>query len=90
MDMGMLWENFCFTERLKKQAYQKIYSNNYFWRTYDRQEIDLIEDREGKLYGFEFKWNPRKKAKAPKVFIESYSNAQFECITPENFLEFLL
>jgi predicted AAA+ superfamily ATPase len=90
MDMGMLWENFCFTERLKKQAYQKIYSNNYFWRTYDRQEVDLIEDREGKLFGFEFKWNPKKKAKAPKAFIESYSNAQFECITPENFLEFVL
>ena len=90
MDMGMLWENFCFTERLKKQAYRKIYSNNYFWRTYDRQEVDLIEDREGKLFGFEFKWNPKKKAKAPKAFIETYSNAQFECITPENFLEFVL
>jgi hypothetical protein len=90
MDMGMLWDNFCFTERLKKQAYQKIYSNNYFWRTYDRQEVDLIEDREGKLFGFEFKWNPKKKAKVPKAFIKSYSNAQFECITPENFLEFVL
>jgi len=55
--MGMLWENFCFIERLKKQSYQKLYSNNYFWRTYDRQEIDLIEDRGGKLHGFDFKWN---------------------------------
>jgi len=50
----------------------------------------LIEDREGKLFGFEFKWNTKKKVKAPKAFIESYSNAQFECITPDNFLEFLL
>jgi len=88
MDMGMLWENFCYTERLKKQAYLKIYSNNYFWRTYDQQEVDLIEDRGGNLFGFEFKWNPKKKSKAPKAFIEGYSNAQFECITPENFLEF--
>ena len=88
MDMGMLWENFCYTERLKKQAYRKIYSNNYFWRTYDQQEVDLIEDREGNLFGFVFKWNPKKKSKAPKAFIEGYSNAQFECITPENFLEF--
>jgi hypothetical protein len=88
MDMGMLWENFCYTERLKKQAYLKIYSNNYFWRTYDQQEVDLIEDREGNLFGFEFKWNPKKKSKAPKAFIESYTNAQFECITPETFLEF--
>jgi len=90
MDMGMLWENFCFIERLKKQSYQKLYSNNYFWRTYDRQEIDLIEDRGGKLHGFEFKWNSKKKVKAPKAFIESYPNAQFECITPENFLGFVL
>ena len=90
MDMGMLWENFCFTERLKKQAYRKMYSNNYFWRTYDRQEVDLIEDREGKLFGFEFKYNPKKKVKAPKAFLETYSNAQFECITPDNFLEFVL
>ena len=88
MDMGMLWENFCYTERLKKQAYRKIYSNNYFWRTYDQQEVDLIEDRGGNLFGFEFKWNPKKKSKAPKAFIESYTNAQFECITPETFLEF--
>ena len=90
MDMGVLWENFCFSERLKKQAYHKIYSNNYFWRTYDRQEIDLIEDRDGKLFGFEFKWNPKKKVKAPKAFVENYTNAHFECITPENFLEFVL
>jgi predicted AAA+ superfamily ATPase len=90
MDMGMLWENFCLIERIKKQAYQKLYSNNYFWRTYDKQEVDLIEEREGKLFGFEFKWNSRKKVKPPKAFIETYSNAQFECITPENFLEFVL
>lgn len=90
MDMGMLRENFCVTERLKKQAYRKLYSNNYFWRTYDRQEVYLIEEREGKLFGFEFKWDPKKKAKAPKAFIENYSNAQFECVTPDNFLEFVL
>ena len=90
MDRGMLWENFCFIERIKKQNYQKLYSNNYFWRTYDRQEIDLIEERDGKLFGFEFKWNSKKRIKPPKAFIESYSNAHFECITPENFLEFVL
>jgi hypothetical protein len=90
MDMGMLWENFCLIERIKKQACQKLYSNNYFWRTYDKQEVDLIEERDGKLFGFEFKWNSRKKVKPPKAFIETYSNAQFECITPENFLEFVL
>lgn len=90
MDIGMLWENFCFIERLKKQEYQKIYANNYFWRTYDKQEIDMIEERDGKLYGFEFKWNAKKTAKPPKAFIETYKNAQFECITPDSFLDFVL
>ncbi|MGE0090823.1 MAG: ATP-binding protein [Bacteroidales bacterium] len=90
MDMGMLWENFCFIERLKKQEYKQLYANNYFWRTYDKQEVDLVEEREGKLFGFEFKWNDKKKTKAPKAFVETYSNAQFECITPANFLEFVI
>ena len=89
-DVGMLWENFCFIERMKKQEYQKIYANNYFWRTYDRQEVDLVEERDGKLFGFEFKWNSKKKIKAPKAFMENYSNAEFHCITPDNYLEFLL
>lgn len=90
MDMGMLWENFCFIERLKKQTYSKIYSNNYFWRTYDQQEVDLVEERDGLLWGFEFKWNTRKKVKAPPSFINTYPNAQFKCITPENILEFVV
>ena len=89
MDMGMLWENFCFIERIKKQNYQKLYSNNYFWRTYDRQEIDLKIEGDGKLFGFEFKWDSKKKIKPPKAFIEAYSNAHFECITPENFRNLL-
>ena len=88
MDIGMLWKNFCFIERLKKQTYNKIYSNNYFWRTYDQQEVDLVEEREGQLWGYEFKWNSRKKVKAPPSFIKTYPNAHFMCITPENILEF--
>jgi predicted AAA+ superfamily ATPase len=90
MDMGMLWENFCFIERIKKQAYQKLFSNNYFWRTYDKQEVDMVEERDGQLYGFEFKWNPNKASKPPKAFIETYKNAHFECITPDNFLDFVI
>lgn len=89
MDMGMLWENFCFIERLKKQHYRKMYSNNYFWRTYDQQEIDMIEERDGKLWAYEFKWNPKKTPSAPKVFTETYKNASYKCITPENFIDFL-
>ncbi|MDR1740161.1 MAG: ATP-binding protein [Bacteroidales bacterium] len=89
MDMGMLWENFCFVERLKKQHYQNIFSNTYFWRSYDQQEVDMIEERDGSLFAFEFKWNPNKKAKAPKGFAKLYPDAKFECISPANFLEFL-
>ncbi len=90
MDAGMLWENFCFIERIKKQNYNNIFSNNYFWRTYDRQEVDLVEDRNGTLYGYEFKWNPHKKCKVPKAFKEAYPNSKFSCITPDNFLDFIL
>jgi len=90
MDMGMLWENFCFIERLKKRSYQNSFSNIYFWRTYDQQEVDLIEEKDGNLQGFEFKWNPKKVVKAPVAFAQTYTHAQFKCITPENFLEFVL
>jgi hypothetical protein len=90
MDAGMLWENFCFIERLKKQHYHSIFSNNYFWRTYDRQEIDLVEDRNGILYGYEFKWNSRKKCKVPNAFKDAYPNSEFKCITPDNFWDIIL
>lgn len=87
-DIGMLWENFLFIERIKKQEYQRIFSNNYFWRTYTRQEIDLIEEREGKLAGYEFKWGP-KKSKPPRLWLDTYPEASFETINGENFLEFI-
>ncbi len=87
-DAGMLWENFLAMERLKKQTYQPLYSNNFFWRTYDRQEIDWVEERDGNLFGFEFKWG-RKKPKAPKAWITTYPNATFEIINKENFTDFV-
>jgi predicted AAA+ superfamily ATPase len=88
-DVGELWENYVIIERLKKQAYQQILSNNYFWRTYDQQEIDWIEEREGKLFGYEIKWNPKTKVKPPKDFIHTYSNAIFEVINQDNYLDFI-
>jgi predicted AAA+ superfamily ATPase len=88
-DTGMLWENFLFMERIKKQEYQRLFSNNYFWRTYSRQEIDMVEERDGKLYGFEFKWKPRK-TNAPALWKETYPGAGFQVITKENFLEFVI
>ncbi len=88
-DIGMLWENFAIMERLKKQEYLKLFSNNYFWRTYDQKEVDFVEERDGKLYGFEFKWNP-KKIKIQKEWLKTYPNATFDTIHKENFLAFII
>lgn len=88
-DIGKLWENFLVTERIKKQHYKNIYANNYFWRTWEGQEIDFVEEREGKLFGFEFKWGG-KPAKPPKDWLKNYPNASFQTINPENYLEFII
>lgn len=88
-DNGELWENFLFMERLKKRSYQNIYANDYFWRTWDQKEIDLVEEREGKLFGFEFKFN-NKKIKTPKEWLDTYKEAQFEVIGTENYFDFII
>ena len=88
-DIGQLWENFLVMERLKKQSYVSIYTNNYFWRTYDQKEIDWVEERDGKLFGFEFKWGD-KKVKEPKLWKETYDNAEYEVISQNNYLDFIL
>ena len=88
-DVGMLWENFMVMERIKKQHYERTFSNNYFWRTYSQQEIDFVEERGGKLYGYEFKFG-KAKARAPKQWLSAYPNASFQVVTPNNFLEFLV
>lgn len=59
-DIGMLWENFLFVERMKKRDYSRLFANIYFWRTYDRKELDLVEEREGRLWGYEFKWGKKE------------------------------
>jgi len=88
-DKGKLWENFIVIERLKKQAYSSILSNNYFWRTWDQKEIDFIEDREGRLFGYEFKWSNSKKVDMPTDFKENYLNSEFKVIDSKNFLDFV-
>lgn len=87
-DVGQLWENYLFIERMKKQHYQKIYANNYFWRTYDQKEIDLVEERDGKLYGYEFKWGLKKK-RPPALWLKTYKNAEYQVIDRENYLNFI-
>lgn len=88
-DIGALWENFLLMERLKKQSYKNIYANSYFWRTWDLKEIDFLEEREGKLYGYEFKWG-NKLTQAPKEWLKTYTNAEFQTINQGNYLEFIL
>lgn len=89
-DVGQLWENFIFMERLKKRIYQDIYGNVYFWRTHDQKEIDIVEEREGKLFGYECKWSSSKKVAAPRDWVKTYDNATFEVVTPENYLKFVI
>lgn len=88
-DSGILWENFMISERLKYQEYNRILSNNFFWRTYDKQEIDWIEERDGKLFGYEFKFN-KTKAKIPVAFASAYPDAEFRVISSHDYNEFIL
>lgn len=87
-DLGQLWENYMISERLKYQEYKNISSNNYFWRTYEQQEIDWVEERSGSLYGYEFKWK-EEKVKIPPQWTKAYPNAFFEVINNSNFENWL-
>ena len=88
-DVGKLWENYAIGERLKHLNNTGQIRHAYFWRTYDRQEIDWLEESGGQLSAFEIKWNASKKVKEPVAFAKGYPNATFEIITPENYLEWL-
>ncbi|MCL2478711.1 MAG: ATP-binding protein [Treponema sp.] len=89
-DAGALWENFMVTERLKARSYGSLYSRDFFWRTWEKQEIDLLEEYSGCLHAYEFKYSPKKNPRAPKVFMETYPGSEFRVITPENFMEFVI
>ncbi|MGV7107594.1 ATP-binding protein [Flavobacterium sp. U410] len=89
-DIGDLWENYLASERMKKQQYHKMFRKNYFWRTYDQQELDWLEENADDLAGFEFKWNENKKSKIPVAFAKAYPNATFEVITKKNYLDFIM
>nr|WP_297167018.1 ATP-binding protein [uncultured Dysgonomonas sp.] len=89
-DTGALWENYIISERQKKLEYDLLWRNSWFWRTKDQSEIDYIEEGDGQINAFEFKWNPSAKYKTPKQFLESYSGSTFGVITPNNMEDFLL
>jgi len=87
-DVGQLWENFCVMERIKKNEYDRRYVNTYFWRTYDQKEIDYLEEVDGTLYAFEFKWGDQR-TKVPKLFLETYPGSEYKVISKENLQEFI-
>jgi hypothetical protein len=89
-DSGQLFENFMQLERIKFLSNNFIHTQSYFWRTYGGQEIDLIEEREGKLFAAEFKFSDRVAVKWPKDFIEEYNNTSFNVYHKNNYLEFIL
>jgi len=88
-DVGVLWENFLISERIKTTHYNEVYSNRYFWRTHAQQEIDYIEERDGTLHAFEFKWSPIKKTKFPKPFLDNYPNHTTQVIYQDNYVDFI-
>lgn len=88
-DSGALWENFIIGERLKFVQYNNIWCNRFFWRTKQQQEIDYIEDRDGKLFAFEFKWGTSRAVKPSATFTKAYPDSEFSLITPDNYQTFI-
>lgn len=88
-DVGALWENYIISERIKHQSYSRMLVYNFFWRTYDQQEIDWIEDRGGKLHAYEFKWNPTKKAKQPVAWRNAYPDSEFQIVNNSNYRDWI-
>ena len=89
-DMGALWENFIISERMKYNAYHSNWVNSYFWRTTAQQEVDYLEEQNGKIAAFEFKWNTKKNVRITKGFTNAYPDAATKIITPENFESFIM
>lgn len=88
-DIGQLWENFLIIERLKLLAHKQDYASTYFWRTHTGAELDYVEEKNGLLHGFEFKFG-NKTIKAPSTWLKTYQNSRFKGVNKDNFLKFIL
>lgn len=88
-DVGALWENFLVSERMKHNHYSGRWVNSWFWRTTEQAEVDYVEESDGKMTAFEFKWNSNSKMKVTKSFVNAYKEAQIEFLHPQNFEAFL-
>ena len=89
-DIGALWENFIMIERIKRASFRRDYANRYFWRTYSGQEVDLVEEKDGQLWGFETKWSNHKTVRPPNGWVEQFPDASYELINPKNYLDHIL
>jgi predicted AAA+ superfamily ATPase len=89
-DIGALWENFPVSERKKYLEYGQIWRNTWFWRTIEQKEIDYLEEGDGKITAYEFKWKMPVKYRPPKQFSENYAGSAVAVITPDNVEDFLL
>lgn len=88
-DIGALWENFCLVERMKQNQKNEIFCNTYFWRHYNGQEIDYLEEYDGQLHAYEFKWNEKAKCSKPNIFFQEYNPVEYQKITQTDVWRFL-
>ena len=88
-DTGALWENYAISERMKHNSYSSFYGKSYFWRTQQQQEVDYLEDYDGVLHAYEFKWSPTKQTRLTDTFAKGYPDHTFAVITPENYQDFV-
>lgn len=88
-DTGALWENFLVSERLKHNSYSLFYGKSYFWRTQQQQEVDYLEDIDGVLHTYEFKWSTAKHPKLTETFARNYPDHTFTVVNPDNYMEFV-
>ena len=90
-DTGALWENFVIAERVKRISYNGSLAQSWFWRTQQQKEIDYLEEEDGMLRAYEFKWNDKKaESRVPDAFAKAYPEARFQVVTPKNVDAFLL
>ena len=88
-DTGALWENYVISERMKHNSYNAFYGKSYFWRTQQQQEIDYIEDYDGVLHTYEFKWSTTKHPRLTETFAKNYPDHTFAVVSPDNYQDFV-
>jgi len=88
-DVGALWENYIISERLKANSWNNSKAKSYFWRNYNQSEVDYLEVSNHKILAYELKWNTIKNHTISRAFMNQYSEAETEIITPRYFSEFV-